>query len=50
MAFDSFKSIAEVLTAHQITSKDAHFLGTEPFTVPDSGSAIYEGVPELCPL
>jgi hypothetical protein len=36
MAFDSFKSIAEVLTAYQITSKDAHFLGTEPFTVPDS--------------
>jgi hypothetical protein len=36
MAFDSFKSIAEVLTAYQITSKDTHFLGTEPFSVPDS--------------
>lgn len=36
MSFDSFKSIAEVLTAYQITSEDAHFLGAEAFLIPDS--------------
>jgi hypothetical protein len=36
MSFDSFKSIADVLTDYQITSKDARFLGSEPFSVPDT--------------
>jgi hypothetical protein len=36
MAFDSFKSIAEVLTEYQITSTDARILEPKPFTIPDS--------------
>jgi hypothetical protein len=36
MSFDSFKSIANVLTDYQITSKDARFLGSAPFAVPDT--------------
>jgi hypothetical protein len=36
MAFDSFKSIAEVLTEYQITSTNARILEPNPFPIPDS--------------
>jgi hypothetical protein len=39
MSFDSFKSIADVLTDYQITSTDARFLGSAPFEVPDTVKA-----------
>ena len=36
MSFDSFKSIAEVLTEYQITSTSDRFLASLEFPIPDS--------------